>query len=585
MADVYLAKLTGKSDFEKLAVVKRLKTSEEDDQDILDMFASEAHLCARLNHPNIVQTFEVGEDTNGPFLVMEFIEGQPVGRIRSRANRRGVVIPRPIVLKVIRDTLSALAYAHSLADHDGSDLAVVHRDVSPENVMITYAGLTKLVDFGVAKTAASMTHTRAGVIKGKVAYMAPEQARSDVNIDGRADIFAAGLLLWELVTGKRMWDGSGETEVIQRLLDDVPLPRARSMDPGVPAELDEVCAIALAKDPNDRYATANDFLDALEGVCNMHDLHASPREIGQFVGALFESEREKVKALVSGSVTRRRADSMTGEGSPVPPFEDAGSIRPRRPSGSEESEPLTWRSLSAGSKSSPSRADLSSSSSPSRSSRAETDVGVSETLHALPPQPRPALSKVVGVAVVLGLAFGSVALGARYLAQKPAAEPPVAIATAEPPPPPAPTEITVDLTVRPENARIFVDGAPAGGTPFHHRALARTGNREIRIEAEGYESRSILLAFDRDHTLDLSLTKSAPVVAPPPVTITRIVSVPAPSPARSTSPPRTNPTATTAGSLSGTEPAATNRGISEIDPAKPKTTPKHDKIDTDIFKR
>lgn len=315
MADVYLAKLTGKSGFAKLAVVKRLKTAEDDDPEVSRMFADEARLCARLNHPGIVQTFEVGEDTTGPFLVMEYIEGQPLGRIRSRATRRKSAVPRNIALKILRDTVAALAYAHELVDHDGTPLALVHRDVSPENIMVTYAGLTKLVDFGVAKTAASLSQTRAGVLKGKVAYMAPEQARSDVNIDERADLFAVGLILWETLTARRLWDGLSEAKVFERLLDPVPLPRPREIDPDIEEDFDEICARAMAKDKEARYRTANDLLDALEAASAKHNLHASDREIGQYVSKLFEAERTRVRELVSGAMGKKDAAAPGPPGS------------------------------------------------------------------------------------------------------------------------------------------------------------------------------------------------------------------------------------------------------------------------------
>src|SRR5688572_12394439 len=237
MADVYLAKMIGKSDFAKLAVVKRLKLNDAEDMEVAKMFADEARLSARLNHPNIVQTFEVGEDTEGPYLVMEYLEGQPLSRLRSRSRRRGTPLPRTIGLHVLEEALTALSYAHQLCDHDGEPLRVVHRDVSPENILVTYAGTTKLVDFGVAKTANSSTHTRAGVLKGKIAYMAPEQARSDTSLDARADVFAAGLILWEILAGKRMWEGMTELDVVARLVDPEPLPTLRSVDADIPDEL------------------------------------------------------------------------------------------------------------------------------------------------------------------------------------------------------------------------------------------------------------------------------------------------------------------------------------------------------------
>jgi serine/threonine-protein kinase len=237
---------------------------------------------------------------------MEHLEGQPLSRIRSRVGRRDMTIPRAISMEILRDTLAGLSYAHGLIDHDGTPLRVVHRDVSPENIMVTYAGQTKLVDFGVAKTVASMSRTRAGVLKGKVAYMAPEQARSDTTIDERADVFAAGLLLWEMLTNKRLWEGLSEEEVFERLLDEAPLPRVRTVDPEIPEELDELCAKAMQKDKERRFASASDLLDALEKASAEYDLRASKREVGQFVIERFEAERDKVRTLVSNAVAKSK---------------------------------------------------------------------------------------------------------------------------------------------------------------------------------------------------------------------------------------------------------------------------------------
>lgn len=587
MADVFLAKLSGKSEFAKLSVVKRLKSTEEDDPEIINMFADEARLSARLNHPSIVQTFEVGEDDGGPFLVMEYIEGQPLGRIRSRATRRGTPLPRAMALKIVRETIGALAYAHNLVDHDGTLLKVVHRDVSPENIMVTYAGMTKLVDFGVAKTAASMSKTRAGVLKGKVAYMAPEQARSDENIDERVDVFAVGLILWELLTAKRMWEGMSEAKVFERLLDKDPLPRAKDEEASVPDELDEICAKAISKEKEDRYSNMGDLLDAVERASAKLELRASDREIGQFVTGLFETEREKVRALVASTAAKKEDPAATSQ----PQILDDSS-----------SDPLLWRGAgSSGASSAPqllsSKSDgnkpiepLESSLSRSRPSSATSSVtaaGVSDTkvtepeLRKSPVKPIAAAAGavvVIIIAVMVGKSMGSTEQPTSGN-EKPSDPTPV-INTVVAPPAPAPTpekeienNVTIDISVKPANARLYLDGNKVSGNPYHLKTSRGSAIHEIKAEADGFEARSMTIVFDKDRAIEMSLSRGGGgyVAAPGPRA----------APASSPSP---SPVAVGPSPAPAPAPAPSPTGISELDPSKPKPV-KHDKLDTDVFKR
>src|SRR5262245_45560386 len=188
MADVYLSVVHGPVGFNKLTVIKRLRPSLAEEQEFLAMFLDEARLAARLNHPNVVQTNEVAEIEGQYYIAMEYLDGQPLNRILTRAQKAGT-LPRELLIRVVADCLAGLHYAHELADYDGSPLGVVHRDASPHNIFVTYDGQTKVVDFGIAKAATRSAETRGGVLKGKVAYMAPEQARSG-EVDRRSDVFA-----------------------------------------------------------------------------------------------------------------------------------------------------------------------------------------------------------------------------------------------------------------------------------------------------------------------------------------------------------------------------------------------------------
>ena len=205
MAEVFLAVRHGHGGFTKLVVIKRLRADlymSPDGPHYRQLLLDEANLAARLHHPNIVQTHEVHDDAGAPYLVMEYLDGQPLTQVVTAALRAGLRVPVRLALHVVAEVLAGLEHAHALCDYDGAPLAVVHRDVSPHNVFWTYAGDVKLMDFGVARSALGASLTVAGTVKGKLGYMAPEQARGEA-LDHRADLFAAGIVLWELLAGRR----------------------------------------------------------------------------------------------------------------------------------------------------------------------------------------------------------------------------------------------------------------------------------------------------------------------------------------------------------------------------------------------
>ena len=215
MAEVFLAVVHGRAGFNKLVVLKRTLPDFSLEPEFVTMFLDEARLAARLNHPNVVQTYEVGQDGNRYFIAMEFLDGQPLNRV-LRVGKNGVALPQALYVRILADALAGLHHAHELTDFDGTKLQVVHRDVTPHNLFVTYDGHVKIVDFGIAKAAGAAQETRHSTIKGKIAYMPPEQA-SGGKIDRRADIFSVGVMLWEAVAGLRMWKGVDQYAVVNRL--------------------------------------------------------------------------------------------------------------------------------------------------------------------------------------------------------------------------------------------------------------------------------------------------------------------------------------------------------------------------------
>jgi serine/threonine protein kinase len=309
MGNVYLAALCGPAGFHKLLAVKELKPELADDESYVAMFLEEARLAARLVHPNIVQLNEVSSEGDRHYMAMEYLDGRSLSRITRRFARDGG-FPVAAHLRVIADALLGLHYAHELRGFTGEPFDIVHRDVSPLNVMVTFDGQVKLLDFGIAKALDSTLETKAGVLKGRVAYMAPEQA-SGGDLDRRADIFAIGVMLWEAVAGRRLWPQMSDVEILSRVLRE-DAPRLRDAVPGVPLDLDAMCARAMARDPDDRYPTAAALLEDLEAHLARRDDRMSMRQIGEAVAVSFAEERYKMNQVIDERLARAGATPHSG---------------------------------------------------------------------------------------------------------------------------------------------------------------------------------------------------------------------------------------------------------------------------------
>ena len=299
MADVFLAMRRGIGGFVKLVVLKRLRTGAMEG-DAVAMFHDEARISARLNHPNVVQTHEVGFDGENYRLEMEYLDGQPLHRILSRAKKAGRAIAPSVSVAVMRDVLEGLRYAHELSDYDGSPLGIVHRDVSPQNIFVTYDGSVKIVDFGIAKAAGQVAVTQLGMVKGKVRYMAPEQATGRA-VDHRVDIFAAGVVLWQLLTGKSYWGDVEDIAIFHMLSRGEMPPSPRTVNPEISEGLDRVCARALAWDQEQRYATVGELIDDL--TANAPE-GTGARALGNLAAELFADLRQSVRTAIEKAAAR-----------------------------------------------------------------------------------------------------------------------------------------------------------------------------------------------------------------------------------------------------------------------------------------
>jgi serine/threonine-protein kinase len=313
-AQVWAARTTG-SHLEKIVAVKAMSAEVGvDDLEAESMFHDEARLVSRIRHPNVAALLDFGEDGDVIYIVVEWVEGEPLqilmrdawGSGRSTGPARGV--PLPLAVRIVKQAAAGLHAAHELCDDGGKSFGLVHRDVSPQNILVGYDGMVKVIDFGVAKAAANMQRTRVGQIKGKLGYMSPEQAAGSP-LDRRSDVFGLGIVLYQLVTGKHPFRGDNEYATLVRIRDKAPAESPSAFVPELPAPLEEVMLHALAKGRDERIPTMADFGRALERA-----MPPSPRvdkELGTFVSSLLSQRAAKRNAAINDAldVIRERTGS------------------------------------------------------------------------------------------------------------------------------------------------------------------------------------------------------------------------------------------------------------------------------------
>lgn len=501
MADIYLAVAAGIASFNKLLVLKALRPGAT--SELVEMFLDEARLSARFNHPNIVQTYEVSEAGGRYFIALEYLEGQA---LRAVQRKLGHAFPVADELRALIAVARGLDYAHELKNFDGEPLHVVHRDVSPQNVFLTYDGQVKLLDFGIAKSRSSLHHTQVGLIKGKLDYIAPEQVRGDA-VDRRADIFALGVMAWEAVTRQPFSGGRAVTDVAKlhkRLTGGE--PDVQTVRPDVPEPLAKAIRCALSLDPAMRFATAGAFADSLEAFLEASRLRPSHKTL-------------------SAALARPYADVQTGLKSVI----EAQLKRISRDGGRDTSLLV----LEPG--------DATSSHYGVVSSYRKDSISPSVSLAVVSTQPSRANSwaqrHASKLAVLAGtLAFATISAllipqhGLDATKRVSAAALPVAArsrATDRPsaarPSPSAQGEQTVEVAVRvaPQDAHVELDGAALPELPFRAQ-LRRDGLlHRVVASAPGYVTKTVAVPFDRDRELSLALERVVAAPARAPVHVSR----------------------------------------------------------------
>ncbi len=297
MAELFLAFTAGPGGFRKFVVVKRILPDVKADEQFVKMFLDEARITAAFSHPNIAQVFDLDEDEEGLYLAMEFISGQNLNQVASACNRTKRTIPMGFSVTVARDVLNALHYAHTFTDPTGKALPVVHRDVAQKNVMVTYDGVTKLLDFGIAKARGRLGRTAMGMVKGTTGYMSPEQVRGE-ELDGRSDVFSVGVVLHEMLSGQRLFAAQTEPEEMRLILEG-PIPKLHDLNELVSEELSAVVARALSRERSDRFGTAREMARALEKVAG--PLLYDQEQLALQMRELFEKKVAATRALLESA--------------------------------------------------------------------------------------------------------------------------------------------------------------------------------------------------------------------------------------------------------------------------------------------
>lgn len=315
MAEVFLAETNSKFGVKRRVVLKRVSPALADESNYEAMFLDEARVAALLTHPNIVQMFEVESFRGSTFYAMEFVQGKTLLDMLRALHSSNHQLPLEHVVGIIIDTCAALHYAHERTDLDGTALRIIHRDVSPSNIMVRDDGFVKLMDFGVARFSTKRTQTKAGERKGKVAYMSPEQALA-TPLDRRTDIFSLGIVLYELLTSKRLFKAKNDVVVLNKICTgDIPSPGL--LRPDCPRELEAILMKALAVDRSERFPTALDFQLALEDFARVFQLPVSP------------NGRAHVMSVLFGRKKSRQAFSPPKiSAAPSPPTEPATAVKP-----------------------------------------------------------------------------------------------------------------------------------------------------------------------------------------------------------------------------------------------------------------
>jgi serine/threonine protein kinase len=285
MAEIFLAR---NGDTGRLVVLKKLHPRLSIEPEYVQMFHDEAVIASKMHHPNLVEVYELGLDGDHHYIAMEYLHGHDLSRTLRRMRHQRMPLLFQQAITIVRDVAAGLHYAHECIGDDGSSLNIIHRDVSPHNVVLTFTGEVKVVDFGVAKASSQIARTRTGVLKGKTAYMSPEQAMGEP-LDRRTDVFSIGIMLWELTTGRWLYRRKTELETLKAVVE-IDAPRPSSVRDDYPQDLEKIVMKALAREPAERWSTAGELRGALDELARNWRFRPQPQMIGKLMASAFADE-------------------------------------------------------------------------------------------------------------------------------------------------------------------------------------------------------------------------------------------------------------------------------------------------------
>lgn len=335
MAEIFLCKATGAEGFEKEVVIKRVRPALAHDEQFVEMFITEARLASRLNHPNVVQIYDFAKHEDTYYLAMEYVRGASLYDVRKRAREMMMPMPVTLAAQLCMEVARGLHYAHKLTDRSGDSLKLVHRDVTPHNVLLSFDGAVKLTDFGIAKAGNKLS--QAGSLKGKFAYMSPEQSRGE-DIDARSDIFALGIVLWELLTGGRLFEADSDIQLL-RVVQTRAIAPPRRLNPDVPEELDRIVLKALERDPAARYQTAQELERALWQVVAANARSVEDTDLPAYLRQLYP-EADHASRYGGTLSVAAPVDPGTGPSPAAPPKREPTAVM--RPDAPGASQPKSW---------------------------------------------------------------------------------------------------------------------------------------------------------------------------------------------------------------------------------------------------
>jgi serine/threonine protein kinase len=549
MAQIYLARSKGPKVSNQLVVVKRILPHLGENKEFVQMFLDEAKIAARLAHPNIVAIYDLGAQDDSFFIAMEYIHGEDVRRMSKRAGGMGFELPIALACRIIIDSCAGLDYAHKKTDPGGKPLNIVHRDVSPQNILVSFKGEVKVVDFGIAKAADQATVTRSGVLKGKYSYMSPEQAGAK-KVDCRSDVFALGVVLYELLTSTRLFKRSSDMQTLAAVAECNVTPPSQ-VNPRVPPDLDPIILKALAKDPDARYAEAAQLGTDLEAWLRNRKISATNADLAAFLRQVYEErlarearsgsivveedppptgQRTAVEGNRRGSagnipsvqgssrdVTRAERGEQKASAAAEEGIELTDPIAPRTPAKPSRSIEAVRREPDGEStrqeRKTPAprptveerRQTLSEMPTQALDEKSLAALSIADTQSQSPPRRRRWRGRLIWAGAAATISAVVVALGMWFYMR------PVG-GSVQPPP------ATVWLETVPPGVKVMVEGKPVGITPLKLPPMP-AGTHEVMLSREGYEDVLIPVVVPPTGLLKMepvSLKPVAPKEQPPP---------------------------------------------------------------------